>query len=747
MKKKLSLVVAGLMALTLAPVNSAFAAEENFSSVQIVENNEGTATFRATFKLKDADVKKKGTIGIRLLGDDVEFANPNPTPPGVTPLNVEVTPAVPAAPVPGVIAGPAPGDFDGKTQAYADVTTAVATGEEIVIEGTVKFDNAADGEYKIEYDLEDIGLGKTERVFAKVKDNDGDFTKVTESPKKVGRGKDQKLASFEIKGNVGEEVVIELPSDDFEWDYTPGTAVPVVEHTLKTDLVNATPKVLTAPPAVVPNVSNIGISGRKLTVTLTSTKANVTPVIVVKKDAPKGDIELDVTKGGKTDTVKVGEYVDHEIKMELVKSLKEELANGDTYKVEVKVKTTDKDTLPKYIDFESEGADVKVTGREYSGDAKDDFDDEFTWNNPDVTKTKEVKVKLEVKPDWDAKGDVVLTAKPRGYEELKLTILKVVPVAQMKVEEKEVLGGDAKVAVNDIVITETKAGAFKSGTRFGVSLTGLKFEDAKFDTKGTIEAEGINIKDYKLDKDDKTLYFTINGRSKKDTPAKITLKDVQVVSNRALPFGTHKLTFVNVDTEETKKDDIKKGTNYMYESKKAYELSDINAENFIKVVDKVSKVKKTTIFTLGSADYTVEGVAMKLDAPVFTQDDYTMLPVRAIADALGVEVVWNQENLTATFIDGDIVVSVTQNAKVLYKNGNQYPMVTKATVTADRMFIPVSSVGDAFGLTRDYDYTYSQATKQVTIYPKKETMKAEEKVEEKKAEEVKPEEKKAEETK
>ncbi|WP_314024776.1 copper amine oxidase N-terminal domain-containing protein [Filifactor alocis] len=732
MKKKLSLVVAGLMALTLAPVNSAFAAEENFSSVQIVENNEGTATFRATFKLKDADVKKTGTIGIRLLGDDVEFANPNPVDPTITPLKVTVTPTVPPAATPGVIAGPAAGDFDGKTQAYASVTTAVATGEEIVIEGTAKFDNAADGEYKIEYDLEDIGLGKTERVFAKVKDNDGDFTKVTESPKKVGRGKNQKLASFEIKGNVGEDVVIELPSDDFEWAWTSAP------DNLTTDLVNANPKALggAAP-------KTIGIDGRKLTITLTSTKASVTPVINVKKDAPKGDIELDVKKGDKTDTIKVGEYVDHEIKMELVKSLKEELANGDTYKVEVKVKTTDKDTLPKYIDFESEGADVKVTGKDYIGDAKDDFDDNFTWNNPDVTKTKEVKVKLEVKPDWDAKGDVVLTAKPRGYEELKVTILKVTPVAQMKVEEKEVLGGDAKVAVNDIVITETKAGAFKSGTRFGVSLTGLKFEDAKFDTKGTIEAEGINIKDYKLDKDDKTLYFTINGRSKKDTPAKITLKDVQVVSNRALPFGTHKLTFVNVDTEETKKDDIKKGTNYMYESKKAYELSDINAENFIKVVDKVSKVKKTTIFTLGSADYTVEGVAMKLDAPVFTQDNYTMLPVRAIADALGVEVVWNQENLTATFIDGDIVVSVTQNAKILYKNGNQYPMATKATVTADRMFIPVSSVGDAFGLTRDYDYTYSQATKQVTIYPKKETMKAEEK----KAEEVKPEEKKAEETK
>lgn len=733
MKKKLSLVVAGLMALTLAPVNSAFALDANYSSTQIVEDSDGTATFKATFEVEDTDVIKNGTIGFRLLGDDVEFINNTEDKLVVQVLDntgaKKTKTVVTAAPnddnaIKEATGPNNPGDYHETTQAYVNFDAAegnLAEKWKIVVSGKVKFDNAADGEYKIEYDLKDIGLTRTERVYAKLTDKDGDFTRVTESPKKVGRGTAQKLATFEVQGKANDEITVTLPSDDFKWDVanTKITPAPVAAFTVD------------------PN------NKRKATFKMSSTKASVTPYIDVEKDAPKGDIELDVKKGDKTDTIKVGEYVDHEIKMELVKSLKEELANGDTYKVEVKVKTTDKDTLPKYIDFESEGADVKVTGADYSGKAKDDFDDEFTWNNPDVKKIKEVKVKLEVKPDWDAKGDVVLTAKPRGYEGIKVTILKVTPVAQMKVEEKEVLGGDAKVAVNDIVITETKAGAFKSGTRFGVSLTGLKFEDAKFDTKGTIEAEGINIKDYKLDKDDKTLYFTINGRSKKDTPAKITLKDVQVVSNRALPFGTHKLTFVNVDTEETKKDDIKKGTNYMYESKKAYELSDINAENFIKVVDKVSKVKKTTIFRLGSADYTVEGEPKKLDAPVFTQDNYTMLPVRAIADALGVEVVWNQENLTATFIDGDIVVSVTQNAKILYKNGNQYPMATKATVTADRMFIPVSSVGDAFGLTRDYDYTYNQATKEVVIYPKKEAMKAEEK----KAEEVKPEEKKAEETK
>lgn len=700
MKKKLSLAVAGLMALTLAPVNSAFALKTESSAVVSVEDeNETNVGFSAIFEIEEADAANvvNGEISVQLLGEDVKL----------TAVDVKVDANAEASTI--------------QTDTYATCTTtklaAPVVGKKLKINGKVDFDNAKDGEYKVVYDLSGIGLGKVEKVYAKLTTTDGTFTKVVESVKKVARGTKQPLAAFEVKGTGGDNFVVELPSSDFVWEL--GTKV---------------------------NGANIvagDIDGRKLKFTMPAgkTKVVVKPVITVKKDAPKGDIELDVKRGDDTDTIKVGEYVDYAVTMKLVKSVKEELANGDTYKVDVKVETSDKDALPKYIDFETEGADVKTTSANLSGDATKDFDDNFTWNNP-VPAKDNFKMTLEVKPDWDAKGDVVLKASGRGMEDLSLVILKVTPVAQMKVDEKEVLGGDAKVAVNDIVITETKAGAFKSGTRFGVSLTGLKFEDVKFDTKGTIEAEGIAIKDYKLDKDDKTLYFTINSRSKKDTPAKITLKDVQVVSNRALPFGTHKLTFVNVDTEETEAKNIKKGTNYMYEAKKAYELSDINAENFIKVVDKVSKVKKTTIFTLGSADYTVEGVAMKLDAPVFTQDDYTMLPVRAIADALGVEVVWNQENLTATFIDGDIVVSVTQNAKVLYKNGNQYPMVTKATVTADRMFIPVSSVGDAFGLTRDYDYTYSQATKQVTIYPKKETMKAEEKVEE-----VKPEEKKAEETK
>lgn len=697
MKKRFSLLVAVMMMLSLVPAG-VFAVESKFSSTVTVDGSKDEkADFTATFKKEGVDTLKDGTVSVQLLGDDVEFEK------------LEVTTST------GV------GTATKGTYQIFKVNAKADSVSDVKISGTVKFDNASAGEYKIVYDLTGIGLGRHERVYAKVAEASGSFTKLVNSVKKVRRGSEMELASFEVKAKKDQKITVELPSSDLEWN-------------AKTSIPFAKPDA---------DGKRYVVKDRKLTFVMGADKVVVTPFIDITKAASKGDIELDVRKDGDSNTVKVAEYVDYAVSMTLVKTLQEKLANGEKYKVDVKIETTDKDALPRYLDFTVDGADVHVSSNDvtFDGDAagKDTKgNDKFGDNFELVSTTKNsVKFSLEIEPAWDAEGDVVLKAKGRGMEELSLVVLKVKPVAKMSVASKEALGGDSKVMVNDIVIKETEAAALKPGTMFGVSLKGMKFDDLKFDAKGKIEAEGLKVKDYTLDKDSQTLYFTIDSRSKKDAPATITLKDVEVVSSRALPFGTHKLLFVSVgEFEDSSTVKEVKGTNYAYTSKKTAELTTISKVDFIKVVDKVSKVKKTTVFTLGSADYTVEGAAMKLDTPVFTQDNYTMLPVRAIADALGVEVVWNQENLTATFIDGEIVVSVTQNAKTLYKNGNAYPMVTKATVKADRMFIPVSSVGDAFGLTRGYDYTYDKSKKEVVIYPKAEAVAAPA-VEEAKKEEVK----------
>ena len=689
MKKKLSLAVAGLMVLTLAPVNT-FALKTEYSSIANVEENDGKATFSGEFEFQAVDVAalRPGTVTVQLLGEDVEYDKNG---------GAVVDPASFVATIGSTSYSVAAGNLniDG-SYATLNVTTVPAAGDKLIVTGKVKFDGAKDGEYEVAYDLSGIGLSKYVRKYAKLVTTEGTFVKATETKKAVGRGL-YTGARFEVINSKAapQDVVLTLPSD-FVWNTTDTKVFP------------------TAAVAYVTDASGPIKNKVKFTIPANG-RVFVTPSFVVPKGTTVGDYE----------SVVVAEYVDYAVKMELKKALQEVLANGDSYKVELVVKTSDKADLPKYVDFELEGGKAVVSGGVTAGTPAKPVD-EFTA----VNAGKELKLKLELTPDWDKDGEVVLKAKGRGMDDLSLVVLKVQPVAKMSVVQKEVLGGDAKVLVNDIVIKETKATALKPGQRYAVTLTGLKFaNDVKFDAKGKLEAEGIKVKDLTVDKKYSTLYFTVDTRSKKDAPATITLKDVEIVSDRSLPFGDHQLTFAKVADDAYTGNE--RGKALLVEKRDVYELLTINKADFIKVVDKVSKVKKTTVFTLGSADYTVEGVAMKLDTPVFTQDNYTMLPVRAIAEALGVDVVWNQDNLTATFIDGDIVVSVTQNAKVLYKNGNQYPMTTKATVKADRMFIPVSSVGDAFGLTRDYDYTYSAATRQVTIYPKKEAVKP--------AEEVKPE--------
>lgn len=241
-------------------------------------------------------------------------------------------------------------------------------------------------------------------------------------------------------------------------------------------------------------------------------KVFVTPSFVVPKGTTVGDVEVDVKKGEDYESVVVAEYVDYAVKMELKKALQEVLANGDSYKVELVVKTSDKADLPKYVDFELEGGKAVVTGGVTAGTPAKPVD-EFTA----VNAGKELKLKLELTPDWDKDGEVVLKAKGRGMDDLSLVVLKVQPVAKMSVAQKEVLGGDARVLVNDIVIKETKATALKPGQRYAVTLTGLKFaDDVKFDAKGKLEAEGIKVKDLTVDKKYSTLYFTVDTRSKKD---------------------------------------------------------------------------------------------------------------------------------------------------------------------------------------------------------------------------------------
>lgn len=60
------------------------------------------------------------------------------------------------------------------------------------------------------------------------------------------------------------------------------------------------------------------------------------------------------------------------------------------------------------------------------------------------------------------------------------------------------------------------------------------------------------------------------------------------------------------------------------------------------------KRMKTVSMTVGASEYYVDAVAKSLDAPPVIIDERTMIPVRAVSEALGAEVVWNEPNRTVS---------------------------------------------------------------------------------------------------
>lgn len=726
MKKRLSLFVAMLMVLTLVPFN-AFAVKEKLPAVpEVADSDEVVTGF--TYEIESQDeaairaVTSDATISVS-LGANAYFKDaklyvggkPCDINDNMTRVDGMTISNLSGPSVTGITAQKV---IDAKIKTvYFDVNKSIlsslAARTEIKVEATIQLDNAAPGEQTLDVNLSPLGLAEfNNKVYAKVPDN-SDFAKVNK-PEVLTRGTDQKLATIKVSTKADQWIAIKSADQD-------GIKIKSVVGT---------------------NIENGKLIGPKKIGDVewfygkaTGKECELVATVDVKRDAAKGDVEIDVYKfeedpvdtvnpknsfSGEIDsaTVVAGDYRDYGLTLKTKKAPKSVLADGKEYRVDLVLSADDDSNIPKYIDFTVEGGNVKVApgeGNEFEGDATEDFDDNFTMNPKNWNSKADKNFSLKVKADWDCDGEVKLKGKGRGGEEVECIILKAKPVAKLVIESKDVLNGSRYVDVNDVVIEETEPGALHTGEEFAISLTPLKFYDVKFENTGEITSENISVDKLTLDKESETIYFTIKSRSKE--AAKITISGIKIASRSSLPLGEHKLSLNHVDATEIRDKRLDNGTDYVYGKDWERALDFIADAPYMNIVNELGRVKKTTVFTLGSADYTVDGVAMQLDAPVFTQDNYTMLPVRAVADALGVNVLWNAENRTATFVDGDKVVSVKIGAKTLYKNGIAYPMATKASVKAERMYIPISSVGDAFGLNRDVDYTWNESTKQVTIYP------------------------------
>lgn len=91
------------------------------------------------------------------------------------------------------------------------------------------------------------------------------------------------------------------------------------------------------------------------------------------------------------------------------------------------------------------------------------------------------------------------------------------------------------------------------------------------------------------------------------------------------------------------------------------------------------------------------------DVPPTIVDGRTLVPLRAIFEALGADVEWDGETRTATGTRGKTVVSVQIDNRTAYINGEPKELDVPAQIINDRTMVPARFISEAMGCTVTWD--------------------------------------------
>lgn len=106
----------------------------------------------------------------------------------------------------------------------------------------------------------------------------------------------------------------------------------------------------------------------------------------------------------------------------------------------------------------------------------------------------------------------------------------------------------------------------------------------------------------------------------------------------------------------------------------------------------------------------LNGQSLSFDVPPVIENDRTLVPLRAIFEALGASVQWDGENqmVTANKAGTEIKLSIGGPA---YKNGTPVNLDIRAKIISNRTMVPLRFIAEALGCQVSWDH----ATQTVTI--------------------------------
>lgn len=474
--------------------------------------------------------------------------------------------------------------------------------------------------------------------------------------------------------------------------------------------------------------SNIEVDGEELVITLDNlpnTSGDVRGTIFfekltieAKRNAKLGDVTLRVRGDAENQELTVAKYVDYDVIIEADGDAKELFAG----RLDSKGVSTSTHELQKLIIKEEvEGAwildrkvvvefpsFVKVVDAEIKKAENLDLnisDLDFEENVVEFIPEKGSntgKAKLEiiffVSIEADATGDIAATVSGRGLTgEEEIVLGKALAPATVKVDVKDVKLGVQRQEIGTITLSEVKDGGIMDG------LVSLELEDGfRWAGNPAVQvAEGdLRIDEKSLKINGRLMTFEVTRSSDKASVIEITGAEVDLY--RYVPEGNFEM---NVGGSALVRNYNANATALSPEFRTQW----------------MAKVPVAKVITPAPGETVKPAVALTIgvvpeggDVAPYVKNNRTFAPVSAVAQALGVaksNIIWNEEARTVTIL-GDKTVQMTIGSTTLLVNGTPVVMDVAPEITNSRTFLPIAWLAKAL----DVNYTWDAATQTVTFY-------------------------------
>lgn len=158
----------------------------------------------------------------------------------------------------------------------------------------------------------------------------------------------------------------------------------------------------------------------------------------------------------------------------------------------------------------------------------------------------------------------------------------------------------------------------------------------------------------------------------------------------------------NLDEQITKlKEQIKETINERYMVVKTM-YTDAELSQFDSAADLIAQMyADANVLEAGCVN--INNNIIKFDTPAYIKGGVTLVPLRAITEALNGQVTWDGETQTVTITKDNTVVEITANSTTVLVDGEPVEINVPAEVTCSRTYLPLRFLAETLGFDVSWD--------------------------------------------